>query len=104
METIILFCTVPNNDVGVLIAQTLVERRLAACVNIIPGLTSVYFWKDEVCKDQELLLIIKTKKSCYAEVENEIKHLHPYEVPEIIALPIISGSHDYLEWLCKSTK
>ena len=95
MEFCVIFCTVPHKEVGLDIANTLVSKQLAACVNIVPGLTSIYTWKDELCNDQELLLIIKTKNNLFANVEEVIKKIHPYEVPEIISLPVISGSYDY---------
>lgn len=104
MEYCVILCTVPNKDVALEIANNLVSNKLAACVNIVPGLTSVYTWKGEICNDQELLCIIKTKKTLYLEVEEAIKKLHPYEVAEIIALPISSGSSDYLQWIENVTK
>lgn len=104
MEFCVILCTVPNKDVALDIANNLVSNKLAACVNIVPGLTSVYTWKGEICNDQELLCIIKTKKTLYLEVEETIKKLHPYEVAEIIALPISSGSADYLQWIENVTK
>jgi len=104
MEFCVIFCTVPHKEVGLDIANTLVSKQLAACVNIVPGLTSIYTWKDELCNDQELLLIIKTKNNLFANVEEVIKKIHPYEVPEIISLPVISGSYDYLQWVETVTK
>jgi periplasmic divalent cation tolerance protein len=104
MEFCVIFCTVPHKEVGLDIANTLVSKQLAACVNIVPGLTSIYTWKDELCNDQELLLIIKTKNNLFANVEEVIKKIHPYEVPEIISLPVISGSYDYLQWVKTVTK
>jgi len=104
MEYCVIFCTVPNKEVGLDIATTLVSSQLAACVNIVPGLTSIYTWKGELCNDQELLLIIKTKNNLFANVEEAIKKIHPYEVAEIISLPVISGSHDYLQWIETVTK
>ncbi len=104
MEAIVIFCTVPDTEVAEKIANHLVSSKLAACVNIVPQLTSIYFWKNEVCKDPELLLIIKTKKSLYTQVENAIKSIHPYEVAEIIAVPIILGSQEYLGWINDVTK
>jgi len=104
MEFCVIFCTVPHKEVGLDIANTLVSKQLAACVNIVPGLTSIYTWKDELCNDQELLLIIKTKNNLFANVEEVIKKIHPYEVPEIISLPVISGSYDYLQWIETVTK
>ncbi len=104
MEYCVIFCTVPSNEVGQEIANNLVSSKLAACVNIVPGLTSIYTWKGEICTDPELLCIIKTKKNLFKEVEEAIKRIHPYEIAEIIALPVISGSSDYLHWIESVTK
>ncbi|MCX8123845.1 MAG: divalent-cation tolerance protein CutA [Spirochaetes bacterium] len=104
MEYCVIFCTVPSDQVGLEIANTLVSNKLAACVNIIPGLTSIYTWKGEICNDRELLCVIKTKKDLYKEVEEAIKKIHPYEVAEIIALPVTRGSSDYLQWIESVTK
>ncbi len=99
---IVVFCTVPNEIVGRTIADELVGCRLAACVNIVPGLTSVYRWKGKIETDVEMLLIIKTIRSKYSGLEKKIREIHPYDVPEIIALDITSGSSDYLKWISKS--
>lgn len=85
------------------IARVLVEERLAACVQRLPGLLSTYVWKGEVRDDPEVLLIIKTRSGLYPQVEARIRALHSYEVPEIVALPIETGSGDYLAWLNAST-
>lgn len=85
------------------IARTLVEEKLAACVNISAPLTSVYSWKGKLCKDREFLMLLKTRRSLYARLEKRLKSLHPYEVPEIIALPIVEGSRDYLKWMDDNT-
>lgn len=82
------------------IARDLVDKRLAACVNIIaPPVQSVYRWKAKIQKAREYSLLIKTTKECFAAVERTIRELHSYEVPEIIAVPIVAGSRDYLAWL-----
>ncbi|HIP34606.1 MAG TPA: divalent-cation tolerance protein CutA [Methanothermococcus okinawensis] len=99
MEYIIVFITVPNLEVGEKIGNTLVEKKLAACVNIIPEIKSVYFWKGNVENDNEHLLIIKTRKDKFKSLEKKIKEIHPYEVPEIVAIPIVLGSTDYLNWI-----
>ena len=75
------------------------EEKLAACVNILPGITSVYRWQDQMQQDSELLLIIKTCRDAYMALERRIQQLHPYEVAEIIALPLLAGSSNYLAWL-----
>lgn len=101
---IVTLCTVPDRESGERIAQALVEERLAACVNLVPGLTSIYRWQGKVEKTEECLLIIKTGVSRFNALKKRIKALHPYKVPEIIALPIIHGSAEYLNWITESTK
>lgn len=98
-DYIVVYCTVPDEETAVNISRHLVENRLAACCNIVNNLRSIYFWENEVCDDAELLLIIKTTASKYEELETTIARLHPYEVPEVIALPIIRGSKSYLSWV-----
>lgn len=98
---LVAFVTCPP-DKAEEIATAIVESRLAACVNIISGITSVYTWEGTVNKDSETLLIIKTNRGFYDAFETKIKELHPYDVPEIICLPIELGSKAYLSWLNQS--
>jgi len=86
------------------IARTLVERRLAACVNIIPGIESVYRWHEKIEQADEWLLLIKTTSSAFAHVQAAIKELHSYELPECICLEIEDGSPEYLKWIGESVK
>jgi periplasmic divalent cation tolerance protein len=102
-DFIVILVTASSEEEAKKIAQSLVEKRLAACVNIIKDVQSVFRWKGKISDEKELLLIIKTRKKLYKNVEEEIKTLHAYEVPEIIALPIISGSKDYLYWIDSET-
>ena len=81
------------------IAESLVLERLAACVNILPAVNSVYFWEGKLCNEQELLLIIKTTTILYTRLEKRVKDLHSYEVPEIISIPLEQGSAKYLKWI-----
>ena len=81
------------------IAKAIAEKRLAGCIQIIGPITSTYWWKGNVETAEEWLLFIKSKKNLYEELEKAIKEIHPYETPEIIAMPIVAGSKDYLEWL-----
>lgn len=99
MDSHVLLVTVNTATEAKTIARTLVEERLAACVNIISGLSSIYQWEGEVYEDQEVLLLIKTQALKVAALRERIAHLHSYVVPEVIALPISDGSTRYLKWL-----
>ncbi|MBN2104769.1 divalent-cation tolerance protein CutA [bacterium] len=101
---LVIFCTTSDENEAKLISETLVKEKLAACVNRIPGLQSIYFWNKQICDDQEWLLLIKSKKSRLDQIIFRIKAMHNAEVPEIIALPIMGGSEDYLEWLETNTQ
>jgi periplasmic divalent cation tolerance protein len=103
-QELILFVTAPNQDEAHRLAEALVGERLAACVNLIPAIESVYRWEGEIIKDQEVLLLIKTTDNRYAELENRILALHSYTTPEIIALQIARGSKNYLDWLKNSVE
>lgn len=95
----LVLTTCPDSQVGETIARTLVEERLAACVNVLPPMQSVYRWHGGVEQAQELLLIAKIPAARYTAVERRIRALHPYELPEIVAIPIGSGLPAYLAWL-----
>lgn len=95
----IVLCTCPDQNVATNIANALVDGRLAACVNIVPGLRSVYRWKDARETAEEVLLIIKSRADDYTPVQAAVRALHPYELPEIIAVPISTGLPAYLAWL-----
>lgn len=99
---LLVFCTCPNSDVAQQIASTVVEAQLAACVNIVPSLTSVYLWQGKVETSNEVLLKIKTRSDLYQALQDQITQLHPYDVPEIIATEITHGLPDYLNWLADS--
>lgn len=100
----IVWCTVPDVETGRKIADHLVEYGLAACVNLIPGLQSIYRWDGETRHDNESLLMIKTTSKRYEKLQEAILALHPYELPEIIAVPLTSGLPGYLDWLKNSCK
>jgi periplasmic divalent cation tolerance protein len=102
--TRIVLCTLPNPEKAAEIAKVLVEEQLAACVNLVPGVVSIYRWKGELCNDTETLAVIKTSDERYAPLARRITELHPYEVPEIIALPIVEGHAPYLAWILESTR
>jgi len=94
--------TCPTLEIATQLANEVVEQQLAACVNIIPSIKSVYKWKDKIEHDDESLLIIKTVKQQLASLEKLILRLHPYETPEFISMPIESGSKAYLDWITSS--
>jgi periplasmic divalent cation tolerance protein len=101
-EHLVVLCTCPNAVDADTIATALLEQRLAACVNRVPGISSMYRWQGRVEHDDEMLLVIKTATRHFAELERTIKQLHPAEVPEIIGLPIVIGSQPYLDWIEES--
>jgi periplasmic divalent cation tolerance protein len=103
-DKIVVLSTCASAEEAQRIARALVEKRLAACVNVIPGVRSVYHWKDRAGKDaiedeEEVLLFIKTSRPLLEELREEIERLHSYEVPEIIALTVVDGSERYLSWM-----
>jgi periplasmic divalent cation tolerance protein len=98
-EAIVVLMTAASQDEASRIAEMLVSERLAACVQILPEIESVYRWQGEVKREQEILLLAKTTVSQFAELETKVRALHSYETPEIIALPITAASGPYLKWL-----
>jgi periplasmic divalent cation tolerance protein len=98
-EYILVFCTVPDSETARNIAKIVVEGKIAACCNIVPAIQSFYFWEEKLQEDQELLLIIKTRENRYPQLEKKIREINPYSVPEILALPIIHGNPEYLNWM-----
>jgi periplasmic divalent cation tolerance protein len=101
-EHCLVLSTVANAEDGERLAQALVERRVAACVNVLPGVTSFYRWDGQVQKDEERLLLIKTRTDRFDELRTALVDLHPYEVPEVIALDVAAGHGPYLAWLDES--
>ena len=102
-DAIAILCTTPDVASAERIADALVEERLAACVNLVPGLSSVFRWEGKVRREPEVLLVIKTQRTRFEAVCTRVKALHPYTVPELIALPITAGTPDYLTWLTENT-
>ena len=103
-EEIVCFITAPNEDEAAKIARSLVEAKLAACVNMVKNIRSIYSWQGNIEDDAEVLMIAKTRRGLFNELSTTVKNLHSYDVPEVIALPIVDGSEDYLNWLRESTK
>ena len=104
MDNIAVLITTPDEDTAFKIARALVEENLAACANIVRGVRSVYRWKGELCDDSECLMIVKTVSANFEALKNRVKELHPYEVTEIIALPIVKGFEPYLKWVEENTR
>jgi periplasmic divalent cation tolerance protein len=98
-EHLLVYCTCPDKNVARDIAEQLVQQQLAACINIVPGLESVYRWKNNIEHGTEVLLLIKTMRHTYSDLEKTLRGMHPYELPEIIAVPIEAGDTQYLQWI-----
>jgi periplasmic divalent cation tolerance protein len=98
-DQLIVLVTCPTAEESANIAEALVAERLAACVNIVGGIESVYRWEEQVTRDREVLMVIKTNEERYDELENRVKELHSYENPEVVALKVDRGSSQYLDWL-----
>ena len=96
-----IFTTAEKKEDAEKIARDVVEKRLAACAQVLGPIESTYWWQGEVEKAEEWLCILKSRNDLYAELEKAIKGIHPYDVPEILAVPVISGNPDYLQWLDK---
>ena len=103
-DKIVILVTVGNSKDAALLAKSLVEKRLAACVNLLPGITSWYWWEGKVTEDQEVLLMMKTSRDRFPELEKEVLRMHSYAVPEVVALQIVEGSKNYLNWIEGSLK
>ncbi|MFA6093197.1 MAG: divalent-cation tolerance protein CutA [Elusimicrobiota bacterium] len=98
-QTVVVLVTVPDRRCAGKLARALVREHLAACVNILPGVRSVYRWKGKIESSSELLLAAKTQRTRLAKLTRRVKALHPYSVPEVAALPILGGNADYLAWI-----
>jgi periplasmic divalent cation tolerance protein len=103
-DPIVVFMTASSGEEATRLADLLVGANLAACVQILPEMESVYRWQGKIERQSEILLIAKTSVAKFADLEREVRALHGYETPEIIALPILAGSAPYLEWLAASLK
>ncbi|GAB6184046.1 divalent-cation tolerance protein CutA [Thermodesulfovibrio hydrogeniphilus] len=104
MDYLVVLITAPNENEAVSIAKTIVEEKLAACVNIIKDVRSIYSWQGKIEDDSEVLMIVKTRSDLFDELEKRVKSLHSYTIPEIIVLKIKKGSENYLNWISEVTK
>jgi len=104
MDNIIVYITSSKEEEAEKIAKALVEAKLAGCVNIINNIRSIYSWQGKIEDESEILMMVKTQKHLFKELSEKVKELHSYTVPEIIAIPIIEGSEEYLKWLNDITK
>lgn len=101
---LVVLCTCPDETVARKLAADLVEKKLAACVNVLPGIRSIYRWQGSVHDESECLMVIKVAKRRYPALEQWLAHHHPYDVPEVIAVPVENGLPAYLEWAAQETE
>lgn len=104
MPALLAFVTCPTAEVAAGIAKTLVEERLAACGNLVPGLRSIYSWEGKLCDESEVLLLIKTTGEAFGRLQARVVELHPYDLPEVIAVKVEAGLPAYLQWVADSVK
>jgi periplasmic divalent cation tolerance protein len=102
-DALLVISNLPDRETALDLARRLIDGRLAACVNLLPGCTSLYRWQGAVEEAQEIPVLIKTRSARYAEVEALIRSVHPYELPEIIAVPVVRGLPEYLDWVGEET-
>lgn len=100
---VVVVVTVPDEEQGARIGRLLVEERLAACVNVMGGIRSIYRWKGEICDEGETLLWVKTRFDLLPRLQDRLRQVHPYEVPEVIAMDISQGLPEYLSWVARET-
>jgi periplasmic divalent cation tolerance protein len=100
-DKIVVLSTCASADEAEQIGRSLLEQRLAACISVVPGVRSIYHWKGAVESSDECLLLIKTSRELFGSVSTQLQKLHSYELPEVLALPVLDGSVNYLEWMGK---
>lgn len=100
-DKIVVFTTCETLADAERISKSLVELRLAACVNILPGVSSVYRWQHKIEQNQELLLVVKTRRGLFDKLRAHLESIHPYEVPEVVAIGVVDGAEGYLNWMDK---
>lgn len=98
-DVLVVLVTAPSPEVAAALARALVEARLAACGNVLPGLRSIYRWQGQVHDEAEALLVLKTTRGRFEALRDEVQRLHPYETPEVLALPVEAGAARYLAWV-----
>ena len=103
-DALVVLCTFPNDEKARQIGTHLVERQYAACINILPSVESIYQWEGKLCREQEVMAVIKTTRQAFPVLSRELATLHPYDEPEIVVLPVIDGSAGYLAWLTDQTR
>ena len=103
MECIVVLITAGSTEEGEKIASALIEQHAVACVNIVPSIKSLFFWGDKTAQEPEVLLIAKSRRALLDKIIEQVKTIHSYQVPEVIALPVIGGSEEYLTWVREST-
>lgn len=101
---VVVLATAPTREQAEQIEENVIQERLAACVTVVPHATSVYRWEGEVHKDQEVLLIAKTRAALFPALVARVQQLHSYQVPEVIALQVVEGAQNYLQWLARETR
>ena len=102
-DVIVVLITLASREEADRIARRLVEDRLAACVTIVPQVRSIFMWEQKLSQEDEVLLMVKSRRALFAQLAEAVKRLHSYSVPEIIALPVVMGSADYIRWVSEST-
>ena len=104
IQEIVVLVTAPSQKEAVRIGKAVVNAQLAACVNIVPGIRSLFRWEGAVSDESEVLMVLKSRADLFSELARTVKALHRYQVPEVIALPIVHGTPDYLAWIRQSTR